>query len=102
MGSSFFGSYRSRSRWTFFTLFPFVGVRLFSWLLICRLCCSARAVRPLLVLITVVAGNKITCYYDGSKKIEATDETFKDAGKVGLWTKADSVTYFDDLKVTTK
>jgi hypothetical protein len=47
-------------------------------------------------------GNKITCYYDGSKKIESTDDTFKDAGKVGLWTKADSVTYFDDLKVTAK
>jgi hypothetical protein len=46
--------------------------------------------------------NKITCYYDGSKKIETTDDTFKDAGKVGLWTKADSVTYFDDLKVTAK
>ena len=44
-------------------------------------------------------GNKIICYYDGVKKIEATDETFKDAGKIGLWTKADSVTYFDDLKV---
>lgn len=48
------------------------------------------------------AGNKITCYYDGSKKIEATDDTFKDAGKIGLWTKADSVTYFDDLKVTAR
>jgi hypothetical protein len=47
-------------------------------------------------------GNKITCYYDGVKKIEATDNTFKDAGKVGLWTKADSVTYFDDLRVTAK
>jgi Domain of Unknown Function (DUF1080) len=47
-------------------------------------------------------GNKITCYYDGSKKIEASDDTFKDAGKVGLWTKADSVTHFDDLKVTAK
>jgi hypothetical protein len=47
-------------------------------------------------------GNKITCYYDGSKKIEATDDTFKDAGKVGLWTKADSVTHFDDLKVTAR
>ena len=47
-------------------------------------------------------GNKIACYYDGSKKIEATDDTFKDAGKVGLWTKADSVTYFDDLKVTAR
>ncbi len=47
-------------------------------------------------------GDKITCYYDGGKKIEATDGTFKDAGKVGLWTKADSVTSFDDLKVTAK
>ena len=49
-----------------------------------------------------LVGNKMTCYYDGTKKIEATDETFKEAGKVGLWTKADSVTYFDDLKVTAK
>jgi len=47
-------------------------------------------------------GNKIICYYDGAKRIEATDDTFKDAGKIGLWTKADSVTYFDDLKVTAK
>ena len=47
-------------------------------------------------------GNQLTCYYDGEKKIEAADDTFKDAGKVGLWTKADSATYFDDLKVTAK
>ena len=47
-------------------------------------------------------GNKIICYYDGVKKIEATDDTFNEAGKVGLWTKADSVTYFDDLKVVAK
>jgi hypothetical protein len=33
-------------------------------------------------------GNKIICYYDGEKKIEATDDTFRDAGKIGLWTKA--------------
>ena len=32
----------------------------------------------------------------------ATDETFKDAGKIALWTKADSVTLFDDLRVTAK
>src|SRR5437016_5409036 len=32
-------------------------------------------------------GNHITCYYDNEKKIDAIDETFKDAGKVGLWTK---------------
>ena len=47
-------------------------------------------------------GNKITCYYDDEKKIESTDDTFKAPGKVGLWTKADSVTYFDDLRVTAR
>ncbi|MEK6303945.1 MAG: family 16 glycoside hydrolase [Acidobacteriota bacterium] len=47
-------------------------------------------------------GNHIACFFDNEKKIDATDETFKDAGKVGLWTKADSVTYFDDLRVTAK
>ena len=47
-------------------------------------------------------GNKITCYYDGEMKIESTDDTFKEAGKIGLWTKADSVTYLDDLRVTAK
>jgi hypothetical protein len=26
------------------------------------------------------------------------DDTFPDAGKVGVWTKADSVTHFDDLR----
>jgi len=49
-----------------------------------------------------VVANKITCYYDGNKTMDATDDTFKDTGKVGLWTKADSVTHFDDLKVTAK
>jgi Domain of Unknown Function (DUF1080) len=47
-------------------------------------------------------GNKFTCYFDGDKKIEVADETFKDAGKIGVWTKADSVTFFDDLKVIAK
>ena len=47
-------------------------------------------------------GSHIICYYDGEKKIDATDESFKEAGKIGLWTKADSVTHFDDLRVTAK
>jgi hypothetical protein len=54
------------------------------------------------VAVTCDPGNKILGYYDGVKKIEATDDTFHDAGKVGLWTKADSLTYFDDLKVVVK
>lgn len=43
------------------------------------------------------AGNRFTVTLDGKKAIEWTDDTFKDAGKVGLWTKADSVTLFDDF-----
>ena len=36
---------------------------------------------------------------DGQPLFEADDNTFKNAGKVGLWTKADSVTCFDSLKI---
>ena len=42
-------------------------------------------------------GNKFTVTFDGQKVIEATDDSFKDAGQVGVWTKADSVTLFDDF-----
>ena len=38
-------------------------------------------------------------WFDGNKVLDAKDETFKDAGQVGLWTKADSVIEFDDLAV---
>jgi hypothetical protein len=44
-------------------------------------------------------GDDFKCYYDGQLKFNTKDSTFKDAGKVGLWTKADSVIYFDDLTV---
>jgi hypothetical protein len=45
-------------------------------------------------------GDTFRIYFNGKKVIEAKDKTFTDAGKVGLWTKADSVTFFDDLMVT--
>src|SRR5437899_1245361 len=41
--------------------------------------------------------NHFTVTCDGRKAIEWDDETFKDAGNVGLWTKADSVALFDDF-----
>jgi hypothetical protein len=44
-------------------------------------------------------GNNISCSLNGNKMIEATDDTFKSAGCIGLWTKADAVTYFDDITV---
>jgi hypothetical protein len=44
-------------------------------------------------------GNRIECSLDGTKRLEATDGTFQQTGKVGLWTKADAVTYFDLLTI---
>jgi hypothetical protein len=44
-------------------------------------------------------GNLSTVYFNGAKLYEVEDDTFTEAGKVGLWTKADSVIYFDDLEV---
>lgn len=42
-------------------------------------------------------GNRFTVTFDGEKVIEATDDHLSEAGKVGVWTKADSVTLFDDF-----
>lgn len=43
-----------------------------------------------------------TVTFDGKKALEWDDNTFKDAGKVGVWTKADSVTEFDDFTYGSK
>src|SRR5437868_6575183 len=48
------------------------------------------------------SGAHFTVTFDGKKAIEWADETFKDAGKVGVWTKADSVTLFDDFTYGSK
>jgi hypothetical protein len=42
-------------------------------------------------------GNLFTVLFQGQKLFEVQDDTFGDAGAVGLWTKADSVTLFDDF-----
>ena len=41
--------------------------------------------------------NYFVVTFDGKKAFTWKDDTFKDAGKVGLWTKADSTTLFDDF-----
>jgi hypothetical protein len=46
-----------------------------------------------------MVGDKIECFLDGKKHLEAKDATFTKAGKVGLWTKADAQTSFDDFRV---
>ena len=44
-----------------------------------------------------VEGDRLTVSLDGRELFGATDRTFAGAGRVGLWTKADSLTHFDDL-----
>jgi hypothetical protein len=53
-------------------------------------------------LKVVMAGDQITCYCNDQKLLEAKDDTFQDAGKIGLWTKADAQTLFDDLSLTVR
>jgi hypothetical protein len=42
-------------------------------------------------------GNRFKVLLNGKHLFDVEDSTFTDAGKVGLWTKADSVTAFDDF-----
>lgn len=44
-------------------------------------------------------GKRIRCFLDATLRLEVEDATFGEAGLVGLWTKADAVTHFDDLKI---
>lgn len=42
-------------------------------------------------------GTRFTASFNGKQMFEVEDSTFTEAGKVGLWTKADSVTRFDEV-----
>lgn len=44
-------------------------------------------------------GEKITCWLDGEKVLEAKDQTLGHEGGVGVWTRGDARTAFDDLRV---
>lgn len=50
-------------------------------------------------MTVTMKGDQIECTLNGKKYLEAKDGTFKQAGRVGLWTKADAQTYFDDFSV---
>jgi len=44
-------------------------------------------------------GNRFEVFFNGKSLFTATDATFARPGRVALWTKADSVTHFDDLTI---
>ncbi|MBI2470906.1 MAG: DUF1080 domain-containing protein [Planctomycetes bacterium] len=50
------------------------------------------------LLKVICKADKIQCFFENTKVIEISDDTF-DSGSVGLWTKSDSYTLFDDLVI---
>lgn len=46
-----------------------------------------------------IAGDVLEVAFDGQRLLEVQDATFAEPGKVGLWTKADSLTHFADFVI---
>ncbi len=44
-------------------------------------------------------GDHIECFLDGKKRLDVKDDSINKEGKVGLWTKADAQTHFDQFTV---
>ncbi len=53
-------------------------------------------------LRVVQAADHIQCYLDAKLYLDVKDDTFKEAGKIGPWTKADEQTYFAGLQAKAK
>lgn len=51
-------------------------------------------------LRVVVAGDRIETFVDDKPIVQANDKSLSDAGMIGLWTKGDAATMFDDLTIT--
>jgi len=45
-------------------------------------------------------GDRIECFLDGKKTLEVNDATFPDAGRIGVWSKSDARSLFDDLTLS--
>jgi hypothetical protein len=49
------------------------------------------------IVRVTMKGDHIECYLDGKKYLDVRDTTFPDAGKIGVWSKSDAQSQFDDL-----
>jgi len=54
------------------------------------------------VLKVQFRGPLFSVYFNHRRLFEVLDSTFRQTGKVGLWTKADGITYFDDFRIAGK
>jgi hypothetical protein len=53
-------------------------------------------------LRVTMTADHIECYYDGKKYLDVRDSSITEAGRIGLWTKSDAQSHFDDVTVTGK
>lgn len=53
-------------------------------------------------LRVTAVGKTFTVFLNDAQLFTVEDTTFTEPGRVGVWTKADSVTYFTDLSITTQ
>lgn len=51
-------------------------------------------------LRVTMQGRHMECFYDGKKYLQSDDEALSEAGKIGLWSKADAQSQFDELKLS--
>jgi hypothetical protein len=51
------------------------------------------------ILKVTARGDRFQVYLNHRRILQAQDKTFRAPGKVGVWTSADSITYFDDFRV---
>jgi hypothetical protein len=54
------------------------------------------------ILKVAFKGPVFSVYFNHRRLLQVEDRSYEGAGKVGLWTKGDSVTYFDDFRVAQK
>ncbi|MGH8236178.1 MAG: hypothetical protein ACREXP_04045 [Steroidobacteraceae bacterium] len=54
------------------------------------------------VLRVEFADTLFTVFYEGKQLFQVEDDTFQNEGTVGVWTKADSITLFDDFSYGSK
>ena len=50
-------------------------------------------------LRVTMKGDHIVCYLDSAQLLDVHDTTFPEAGKIGLWSKSDAQTEFDELEL---
>jgi hypothetical protein len=53
-------------------------------------------------LIFKIVGEMIEVWFNAARLIQVRDQTLLEPGKVGMWTKADSLTHFAEMRIESR